>query len=117
MGHVLGHHEGLIHRDGREGGHVHVVAGRTGRAHEGRHVQLEGHHGRLGPEGVDHERMNLPHPADGRAVGHHLGGAARLQLRGLIGGKRPEAHFGQRQLAGQVLQHALGVEEVEGHCR
>ena len=61
--------------------------------------------------------MNLPHPADNRPVRHHFGGAARLQLRGLLGGKRPEAHFGQRQLAGKVLQHALGVEEVEGHRR
>ena len=57
--------------------------------------------------------MQLAHPAEHRAAGEHLGGAAGLQMRGLLRGQRLVTDLRDGQLAHQVLHDALAIEEIE----
>ena len=110
---ILVDHERLIDGNGRERGHVDVIARGAAGLGERFDVQLEGDHGRLRIIGGASQRMQLAHPAEHRAAGEHLGGAAGLQMRGLLRGQRLVADLRDGQLAHQVLHDALAVEEVE----
>ena len=56
--------------------------------------------------------MDVAHPADDLAAGQDLGGTAGLEPRVLLGVGRLEADLGHAQGVEQLLDHALGVEEV-----
>ena len=57
--------------------------------------------------------MDVAHPAEQLALGQHLAGAARLQPAVLVGVGDLVAHLGDAQRRQQLLDRALGVEEVE----
>lgn len=89
VGDVLVDDERDVHRHRGERGHVDVVARRTSRALERLKVELEGDDGGRRIVGRHGERMELAHPAKRRAAREHLGSAAGLQLRRLVGRQAP----------------------------